>query len=446
MARLGLQRALSAEWVDALFEAHREKQYTRELLFSTTVDLMSQVAVGLRPSLNAAAQKAGDALTVSVTALYDKVNHTEPAVTRALVAGSATRLAPVMTTFHADAAPWLRGWRIRIIDGNHLPASEKRLKPLRGFPGAALPGLSLVVYDPDVGMVIDLVPCEDAHAGERPPLAVLLANAQPGELWLGDRNFCTRPAIRAATAGGAAVLFREHGSHPNATAVGRRRKIGRVETGVVYEQTVTIPADEDPAKGVLYLRRIEIQLDEPTEDGDTVIRLLTTLPRSVQARAIARLYRKRWTIERLFGRLEAALQSEIRTLSHPRAALLAFALAVVAFNVLALIEAAIAATHDLDAEGIALSTYYVADDVRSTYTGMMIAILAEVWARYDAQSPRAFAATFRQLATRVDPKTLRSHPRGPKIKRAKRYVRRSEAERHVATAQVLREGRIPQRP
>jgi len=51
MARLGLQRALSAEWVDEVFEAHRGGQYTRELLFSTVVDLMSLVALGLRPSL-----------------------------------------------------------------------------------------------------------------------------------------------------------------------------------------------------------------------------------------------------------------------------------------------------------------------------------------------------------------------------------------------------------
>jgi IS4 transposase len=443
MARLGLQRALTAEWVDAIFETHRETQYPRELLFSTVVELMSLVALGLRPSLNAAAQKAGRALTVSRTALYDKVNHTEPAVMRALVAGSATRLRPVMAPLRPDARPWLPGWRVRVVDGNHLPASEKRLAPLRGFRGAALPGLSLVVYDPDADLVTDLIPCEDAHAGERPALATLLAAAQPDELWIGDRNFCTRPAIRAATARRAAVLFREHGAHPNATAVGPRRRIGRVETGVVYEQAVTIPAaDDDPTAGVLPLRRIEVELDVPTEDGDTTIRLLTTLPARVRARAIARLYRRRWTIEGLFGRLEAALRSEVRTLGHPRAALLAFALAVVAFNVLAVIEAAVAAAHDLDAAGVAVSTYYVADDVRTHYAGMMVAILAEVWARFDAQPPRALAAMLRQLAARVDPRTLRKHPRGPKPKRAKGYVPRKEAERHVATARVLRDGRI----
>ena len=39
MARLTLQRAFSADWIDEVFEQHRERQYTRELLFSTVVDL-----------------------------------------------------------------------------------------------------------------------------------------------------------------------------------------------------------------------------------------------------------------------------------------------------------------------------------------------------------------------------------------------------------------------
>ena len=39
MAMLLMQRALSPECLDALFEQHRQRQYTRELLFSTEVDL-----------------------------------------------------------------------------------------------------------------------------------------------------------------------------------------------------------------------------------------------------------------------------------------------------------------------------------------------------------------------------------------------------------------------
>lgn len=439
MARLGMQRAINADWVNEVFEQHSDTQYTRELLFSTVVDLMSLVALGLRPSLHAAAQKAQD-LPVSITALYDKVNRVEPAVVQALVRGSAERLAPVMAPLRKGIAPWLPGWRVRVVDGNHLPASEKRLAPLRSFRGAALPGHSLVVFDPDAGVVIDLVPCEDGHASERGLLAPLLAASQPGELWIGDRLFCTRAAILSASARGAAVLFRETAVNPNPTPVGRRRRIGRIETGVVYEQRVTIPTAD--GADLLELRRIEVVLDTPTTDGETVIRLLTTLPATVRARAIARLYRKRWTIEGLFGRLEAALHSEIRTLGYPRAALLAFGLAVIAFNVLAVIEVAVAAAHDLKESEIEVSTYYVADDVRSDYRGMLIAIAASAWAALDDQSPTALARTLRMVAAHVDPRTLRKHPRGPKPKARKGYASGAAVRRHVATARVLRDGSI----
>lgn len=56
---------------------------------------------------------------------------------------------------------------MRVFDGNRLPASEKRLAPLRGFRGAALPGHTLVVYDPDSALVCDILACEDAHESER---------------------------------------------------------------------------------------------------------------------------------------------------------------------------------------------------------------------------------------------------------------------------------------
>jgi IS4 transposase len=124
------------------------------------------VALGLQPSVHATAQARKD-LPVSLPALYDKINKSEPSLARALVVGSAQRLRPLLTDMGNAQAGLSPGYRIRVVDGNHLPASEKGLAPLRSFRGAALPGHSLVVYDPDAGLVLDLVPCEDAHARER---------------------------------------------------------------------------------------------------------------------------------------------------------------------------------------------------------------------------------------------------------------------------------------
>ncbi len=360
---------------------------------------------------------------------------------RALVQGSAQRLEPVLQPMRQGRAPTVPGYRVRILDGNHFAASDKRLKPLRDFRGAALPGQSLVVYDPDTGLVVDLVPCEDAHAQERALMAPLLQASQPDELWIGDRNFCTRPILAGWHARGSAFLVREHARSPNPAVCTELRSIGRIATGQLLEQQVSI---DDDAGQPLRLRRIELQLDTPTEDGDTVIRLLTNLPQEkVDATQVAQLYRRRWRIEAMFQRLESVLNSEITTLGQPRAALLAFGVAVLAYNVLAVLQTAVTAQHKLDQTGgIELSAYYLAGEIRAHYAGMMVAVAPSVWQAFEAMTPRQLACTLLQMAGKADPRKLRKHVRGPKVAKKKGYVSASEAQKHVSTARVLLAGRV----
>ena len=56
MARVALEQALPSEWIDEVFEEHRQRQYSRELLFLTVIELVTLVSLGLRPSLHAAAR------------------------------------------------------------------------------------------------------------------------------------------------------------------------------------------------------------------------------------------------------------------------------------------------------------------------------------------------------------------------------------------------------
>lgn len=437
MAQLALGRALDPAWMNALFEEHRQRQYTRELMFSTVVDIMAVVAVGLQPSVHAAAQARED-LPVSLAALYEKINNTEPSLARALVAGSAQRLEPVVKEIRGKRAPLCRGYRIRVLDGNHLPSSEKRLAPLRAFRGAALPGHSLVVYDPDAGIVIDVVPCEDAYAQERTLMPSILAAAQPGELWIADRNFCTTGILSGWHQQGATFAVREHGSSPNPTVLEELRKVGRVERGTLYEQWIQIEVGE----GTIKLRRIEVHLDQPTEDGDTVIRVLTNLPVTKSAEEIAILYRRRWSIESMFQWLESVLHSEVRTLGYPRAALLAFSVAILAFNVLSAIQGAVESEHDIEPEGeAAISLYYVANEIKTTYKGMMIAVPDEAWRHYQDLSDRDLGRALLEIAVQVAPKTLRKHPRGSKKVVKKGYAPGCVARSHVSTARVLASGK-----
>ncbi len=86
MVRALVKRIFSTEKLDVSFEATAEKQYTRELLFSSVVGLMSLVVSGIHPSVNAAYKALEKHVGVSKPALYAKLNGLEPNLSQALVA------------------------------------------------------------------------------------------------------------------------------------------------------------------------------------------------------------------------------------------------------------------------------------------------------------------------------------------------------------------------
>ncbi len=66
----------------------------------------------------------------------------------------------------------------------------------------------------------------------------------------------------------------------------------------------------------MVVRRGVLRLDTPTRDGDTEMAILTNLATSVaDAKMVADLYRRRWTVESLFARVERNLQGELLSLS-----------------------------------------------------------------------------------------------------------------------------------
>lgn len=119
MVLLALQCSLESTWIDALYEQHWQSQYTRVLLFYSTVEIMSVVAVGIQPSIHAAAKACND-LPVSFTSLYYKFNHADTDLVLALVQGSAKRLEPVLQS--------MRQGKAAAVEGDLLPINSPDLK------------------------------------------------------------------------------------------------------------------------------------------------------------------------------------------------------------------------------------------------------------------------------------------------------------------------------
>ncbi|HEY9664368.1 MAG TPA: transposase [Allocoleopsis sp.] len=318
MVRAILERIFSAEKLDALFEQSAEKQYTRTLLFSSVVGLMSLVVCGIHPSVSAAYKALEKQVGVSRVALYDKLNGLEAGISRAIVRYSSQELAPLMKALDGGRAPLLFGYEIRIADGNHLGATEHRLAVLQAQRAGALPGQSIAVLDPQSRLVQDLFCCEDAHAQERSLCPQMLSSVQPREVWIAERNFCTRTVLFGIDQRQAYLIIREHLSLPQ-QGLEPLQQVGVSSTGILFEQAVQITDEQGTP---LRLRRIVVQLKQPTRHGDTEVAILTQLPTTeADAIKVATLYLERWSVEGMFQVITDVFHCEIKTLGYPRAAL-----------------------------------------------------------------------------------------------------------------------------
>lgn len=434
MARATLERIFVPAKLDKWFDRVAKEQYTRTLLFSTVFEVMSLVAFKAFPTVHAAYKKRCSEVGVSVTSLYNKLSAMETQTSRALVRDTAAEMARAVADLKGERSPWIAGYRIKVLDGNCIEATEHRLEVLRRTSAGPLPGKSLVVYDPALEMVIDVHPCEDGHAQERSLLAGVLPTVESGDLWIMDRNFCVRDFLHQIQKRGGRFIARHHQGLP-LTALGSECFVGATETGMVYEQWVGIDG-ADSGESNRY-RLIRVHLKRKTRDGDTDIFILTDISKTAaDARLIAQLYRGRWTIETMFQQLEGHLNSEVNSLGYPKAALFAFCTALVAYNAFAVIKAALRRAHGEEAVE-KLSGYYVSLELSQTHCGMEIAVAPDTWSQIGRAPHAEFLDLLIQIASGADLFCYRKTTRGPKKPQPQRTEHAGKT--HVSTARLLRD-------
>ena len=203
----------------------------------------------------------------------------------------------------------------------------------------------------------------------------------------------------------------------------------------VWEQKVFV---SDEGGYLNKIRRVKVILDEETRDGDSEIFILTNLPLSVaDALNIAQFYRQRWTIETLFQILTVVFNCEIKTLGYPKAALFAFCVALVSYNILSVVLAGLRSIHGNQKIEQEVSSFYLVDEISGTYRGMMIAIPPQEWKVFSQMNLIEFSKLLLDLAHRVNLETLQSHPLGLKKTRRQRKRTRPVKRPHISTAKIL---------
>jgi hypothetical protein len=184
------------------------------------------------------------------------------------------------------------------------------------------------------------------------------------------------------------------------------------------------------------VRRRTLALKAPTRDGATALPILSPLPvEDARASTLVVLYGTRWTIETAVFDRTTTLACESNPLGYPKAALLAFCLALVADNAVSVMKAAWRRDQGKHQGNTDVSSSSLSLEIRHTYDGMMIASPAPHWAVFRERSPAAFAGVLRELASSVKLSKDRKHLRGPKKKPPERTAYKHGS--HVATARLI---------
>jgi IS4 transposase len=442
MVRGTMEWLLDEESLERLFHQHAPQQYTRELTIAALVDLLIQVSTGARRSVHAAykadVSSPSPTITTSPQALYTKLGRLHPALSETLVRFSADKLGQLLALMPVATPEPLPGYRLRILDGNVLAGSDHRLKALRQWAAACLPGKSLVVYEPARGLVTDLVLCEDAYTQERALLVQILPRVHEHDLWVADRNFCTTRFVFGVAARKGRFVVRQHRANLVWESLGKLKQCGQTDSGTVWEQRVRVT---DPDSGEqLILRRVELRLFQKTRDGERTIVVLTNLSQDISAVHIAMIYRQRWTVEQQFQFLTQSLHCELTGLGQPRAALFGFAMALVASNVLAVERGALRTAHGREREA-EVSGYYLADEVAGDYRTLMKYLPPEQWVVWRNLKATEMVQLLIGIAREVRLSGLSRNRRGPKKTQTQKKMI-DKRHKHRSTARLLQEAKV----
>lgn len=133
--------------------------------------------------------------------------------------------------------------------------------------------------------------------------------------------------------------------------------------------------------------------------------------------------------------LTVQLRCEINTLAYPPAALFGLAMAVVAYNVLAVVKATLRRVYGAEAIDEGVSGYYMVNEMAHVAESLETLVEPEDWAVFQTLTLAAMATWLIETAGRVQLRKYRKHPRGPKKPPVKRE--HDPKRPHVSVARVL---------
>jgi hypothetical protein len=265
---------------------------------------------------------------------------------------SASALAGHRPAFEADLRGTLPCFpEVFVVDGSKLDAIARRLKVLWDERVVVLPGSLLVLYDLYRGVPLRVHFDEDSNRAEVPALRAELDAVPKGALLLGDRAFCSHRLFGDFKERGIWAVVR----CTNAIGLQRLSKVSRTDhDGGVLRDTLVVAGTTQKPSQRQSLRLIEWRA------GKKSIRLLTNVldPQKLPAPAAIALYRRRWSVERMFYDLKEVLNLHRFYAANVNAIAMQVHAAALVYVALRIAQSAIAKTTELKPEQLSVEKLF----------------------------------------------------------------------------------------
>ncbi|NYH20415.1 type II toxin-antitoxin system Phd/YefM family antitoxin [Paraburkholderia bryophila] len=424
MARLVMQWALHAESLDDPLgkdEPDNDGEPLRELLLSMTVQAMTQIAARQSRSRDAFPD-VPEETAAQLTALHDRMSRVRAQWGRSLVRDSAGLLLPVAHRRTEKRSQSVGDLRVRVLDGVSMSAGMRCMPGPAGCvhviasadaqPGAVDGPCVLPVYDPELALIVDLLPYERGFVHERAFAAQLVESVRPGELWILDGHFNPAAILSGWPCDGSLFVVQEHGCTPAYRALDEPREAGWLDGAPVCEQPIGMPM-ECGASPVF--RRIEWHRIDAESGTTQRVVILTNVPATtLDAPQIVQLATRAWR-DTLPLPLDAVCEGAAFGAIASRATPLASGIVALAFNVFSAMIGVVKNALDLDERDSERLPLHMASGIEAAYGGMMIALPPDNWRRYDRLPDAALRDIARHLAVHVDPRSMRRKRRDHKV-------------------------------
>ena len=219
-----------------------------------------------------------------------------------------------------------RGHRVWLVDGTSVQMPDTAAnqaaypqpscqKPGCGFPVARV----VALFDLITGAVWDAV-LSSLSVGEVTLARRLWPRLEPGDIVVGDSQFCTYADIALLRAGGVHAVFRVHVARK--VDLRKARRLGPGDWLVTWRKEVRPPRMPrevfEALAGSLCLRIVRFRCRVPGWRSEEITVVTTLLdPQQYSRQALAKLFHRRWDVETDLAHLKTTMGMELLRTKSP---------------------------------------------------------------------------------------------------------------------------------